>query len=563
MNAAFAELLQLPQAERRHRSTYAAFMLRDARRLQQLVRDGFYDDKHLAIFLLGEDGKRALDAGDPVTAVHLYAQQAATGDSSGAVSLLFVARRIAADPASVTKVLRDPVGVRLLAAFYYARHDELADAAMLWPALRAAGLATGAGAHLLAAAAYRDGTWDDAAMFAARAPDEVLSRWVRGKLALRDGDTATARRYLELVEAAHPERCGLDDADPPDPLARVRGELGLVALRDGRLADAVRWLRAGNHLQEAAYVAERVMTPDDLSHLVPAPAAIPYQTCTWVDDPAQQRACWDRDLPTLYARRMMRLGRYDEALRYFDPTLRTWAEQYVMQMTGTDDLDAAGRAERLIAASHVVREHGMELFGTDGAPDWAMFEGDYEREHACGPGETPKRDDNGEPLWGECVPPTPADLRYYGPDETARVASSAPPVDRRFHYRFVASRLAEQAADLLPERSQAYAESLCWAARYVEYSDQARFHTLYDRYVRTGAYGFGPAFGQDCEAPDFERARTFWDDHAPPSRWQIWRGRIERRPWLWLGPLAVLALLGSIVARRRIDDLRRHPASPP
>ena len=552
---AFRELLRLPAHLRRHRSTWAAFMLHDHAQVRRLVRAGFYDERFLAAFELGELAKVELDQGHIEAAVKLYAEQAAAGDRSGATSLLFVARRVVADPASARVLMRDDVGLRLLAAYYYARHGELDPGAIaLTGLLREQAGKRGIALHLLAAAAYRDGNFEDAAAFAARAPTELLSRWVLAKLALRDGDTATARRYLTEVEAAQPTRCELDE-DRGDPTALVRGELGLVALADQRFGEALTWFRAGHQFVEASYVAERVLSVDELHDVVGMPRDAPYATCAWLDEP-DLGACWSHDLSTVYARRLMRLGRFDDAMPYFDPKLRDHATRYAEIVGKTvTTLDPIDRAARLFEASKQARKQGMALMGTEHAPDWAMYEGDYARATTCAGGELPTHD--GDDDLGEgCVAPAAADRPFISGAELARVAASAPVPDVRFHYRALASQLAEAAAELVPPRSQAFAELLCAAAEYVDNRDEARVQALYHRYMKQGATGFGSGFGHSCEAPDFAHARTFAADHAPPpprSFLTRLRGYAGRHLWLPIAGLAAaaMALVALLLLRRR------------
>lgn len=124
----------------------------------------------------------------------------------------------------------------------------------------------------------------------------------------------------------------------------------------------------------------------------------------------------------------------------------------------------------------------------------------------------------------------------------------------RFHYRALASHLAEAAADLVPPRSQAFAALLCQAATYVEYREPARVKALYQRYVKEGPAGFGRDFGDQCPTPDFAHARTFAQDHAPAHRSFVTRlyGFAGRHLWglLGIGAVALLALAGLLVRRR-------------
>ena len=141
-----------------------------------------------------------------------------------------------------------------------------------------------------------------------------------------------------------------------------------------------------------------------------------------------------------------------------------------------------------------------------------------------------------------------------GPDEAARFAASAPRANIRYHYRVVATDHALAAADLLPQRSQAYAATLCWAARYAgDSSDQARVEAIYRRYVATGAYqSWASRFGRVCPEPDFVAARTFW-----PRRIAAWPSQIVGTASRHIGlvivtALAIVALLGAVIYAARV-----------
>jgi hypothetical protein len=142
------------------------------------------------------------------------------------------------------------------------------------------------------------------------------------------------------------------------------------------------------------------------------------------------------------------------------------------------------------------------------------------------------------------------------------VRASAPEIDQRFAYRYVASKLAEEAAGLLPPRSQAYATTLCWAAKYAK-RDQARVEALFAMYRRNGAAGF--SIGSDCEEPDFARARNFDDEQAERRAEKIaadaaWR----RRGWLAypLAGLALFLLVRFVFARAAYSPgFAREPSS--
>ena len=92
--------------------------------MRELVRQGFDDPLGLAVASLGEEARPLLRKGDDVGAIRLYAEQAAHGSTSGATSLLFMARAIVRDEARLQQVLREPLGQRLIATYAWTRGQE-------------------------------------------------------------------------------------------------------------------------------------------------------------------------------------------------------------------------------------------------------------------------------------------------------------------------------------------------------------------------------------------------------------------------------------------------------
>jgi len=100
----------------------------------------------------------------------------------------------------------------------------------------------------------------------------------------------------------------------------------------------------------------------------------------------------------------------------------------------------------------------------------------------------------------------------------------------------------------LPKRSQAYAATLCWGARFaIDSSNQAKADAICRRYVANGAYqAWARDFGQICPAPDFEGARTFW-----VRRIADWVTRTAGSVWRHISLVAAV-LLATVVWRGRI-----------
>ena len=182
----------------------------------------------------------------------------------------------------------------------------------------------------------------------------------------------------------------------------------------------------------------------------------------------------------------------------------------------------------------------MELMGTEGPPDQAALHGNYPE----GFGQPGPNGTRSEPS------------RLIGPDEAQRFAASAPKPQTRFHYRTIAADHALKAADYLPQRSQAYAATLCWAARYAfDSRDERRAVAIWRRYVASGAYqAWAKDFGRECPEPDFVAAQSFW-----PRRIAAWPGQIldkaARHHWLVaiaaIGGVLLLAGLVRLRHRRR------------
>lgn len=489
---------------------FAIELLADRDETMFTLHEGFFLDevRHLVpppavlpagVIELGRDARVHYDragAGDTLHALHLYAQQAAVPGSSGATSLLFIARDLLADPARAAQLdeaLAAPLGQRVFAIYLATRGDELDDGARdaLWRRLTAiAGTGALAGAEHLATAAYRRGAWDDAARFAASAPDAPRARWVQAKLALRDADLAAADRHLAAAAA------GLDAG----PRARVTGERAALALAEGRVVDAMEhaW-QIRDHYADAVHIAERVLTVEELIAFVErtAPDLVPA--------PERDHA-WGELTPwllrDLLGRRLMRAGRFDDARRYLSPDRVLTAWRYAAALARADRGDSIDRAAGYYDASMIARQDGLEILGTSHAPDWGLYHGAYEPD-----------------AWRASTDePAPPRSRWSTPAEDDRVAAHAPSPDLRFHYRFIASDLAELAADLVPPQSQAFAVTLCRAARHVRHRDDARVEALYRRYIADGpAYG-DMIFGEECPEPELERARRFLPQ-PPAPRW--------------------------------------------
>jgi len=537
--AHFQAIDRLPPEQRRLRDVAAAFMqgranreLGDfaaARLAFQATREralaGAPDPMGLGVASLGEEARLDLIASGLVDwkgvfspsaedranagrligrAVRLYGEQAARGSKIGRLSLRDVAAMLASDDTFLKKVVGDAVVRRLLVAYCIANDSESewddaingprddASTTIIEALLAEPDPAAGEDIDRLAMLAYQTGHYDAAQKLTA-ATDRALGLWVRAKLALRRGDRPAAiRDWGAALKAA-----GSDLEQGAKN--RLQGELSVAQLSDGQYRQSLETLfpLAQVYWGDVATVAERVLTVDELKAFVdglppatakPAPAD---DSDSMVTDPTES-------IRTLLARRLMREGRVDEAVAYF-PAPRDMAADYRAALEAarpTWRWRNVSRAEAMFKVAMLTRRQGLELLGTEGPPDEAALDGTF----AGGVGQA-----RPQGIRTESTPLVSA-------DEAKRFAASAPKPDRRFHYRMVASDHAVAAAELLPHGSQAYAATLCWAARFAKDSDdQARATTIYRLYVATGPYqAWAKNFGGTCPEPDFDAARDYW-----------------------------------------------------
>jgi hypothetical protein len=400
----------------------------------------------------------------------------------------------------------------------------------------------------LARAAYGSGRYDTAAELAAMV-ETPLTGWIQAKLALRSGDRElAARSYSRLVAAAAREGAARDAGSlPPELLGRVSAEAGVLSLARGEYVEALaHLLRAtsaqagsdsigGDYSGDVAYVAERILTIDELRQFVDR--EVPPPSRADVEEALETNASLPAlSLRALLGRRLMRAGQTTEALTYFDDEyVREVAEEYEKHLARSRSRlrGAVARAEALYSAAAIARFDGMEILGYELAPDFAIWSGSWQA--------------------GEEQEPIPDD--YTSADELARLARSDPRALPRFHYTSTAVEHAMRAADLLPRSTQAFAAVLCQACGWALNRDPEVAAAVYRRYVAEGAYvPWAKRFGKRCPAPDFASAKR-----------AVWRARL--RPLRFVGPLdglvlLGLALLGAAVLQARRLRARRRPSTP-
>ncbi|WP_137805878.1 hypothetical protein [Pseudomonas sp. G(2018)] len=557
----FQKVLALPADQRALRSTWAAYSLGRAlfamssqagegsdllarsrkafEQTRQLSIDGFSDPLELGVASLGEEARVARTMGDWNRAIELYATQNRHGSTVGYTSLKLLMADLANMPEEqLAELLKHQPVQQLVTASLISRlgwsfGDQPPNEQKLIKLLQGSSRGSLDNADRLAAVNYQQGDYASAKAFLEHAGDGGLAWWLRAKLAVREGDKNAAAAAYAKAAQAFPQNESWGERRTPDwafesvqPKCRVEGESAILALQRGDYLQAFDQLYRSNDIYwfDAATVAERVLTVDELKQYVdtqvPAPPALTQQERdNYVPLPVAAK------LRNLLGRRLLREERYDEAPAYFDSTeLQAQAKWYgELRHDAESKWWPTKRAFAYYHAATVARFKGMELLGYEMSPDYVTFGGNYSLEHS-------------ELQVGPLVDEA----------EVKRQQASAAQPDQRYHYRYVANSLANQAADHLPHSSQAFAAVLCAAAGWN--SGQEEKSAFYQRYVKEGPYvEWAAIFGERCAHPDFQNAdKRYVTQAVRPIRATL----RPYKKWLEMGGVVVFTAVALLLINR-------------
>lgn len=489
-------VLGRPAAERAYRGTWAAYMLgrtwhgEDAdravgyyRQVRELAKAGAEDSLGLAAASLGWEAQLEMNRGRMNEAMKLYLEQVATDDVGALLSVNRVAWSIlAGDAATLAQAARDAAVRRVVTAHLLTCGEgectcgdgerPAGSAAQAWmQAVEESGVQTLEDADRLAWAAYKTGAFERAERWVAKASDDSdIACWIRAKLLLRAGRVSEAAAQFAEASGRFPEE------ESWVPQEALRSEMAILHLGRREYAESVELLAGAGYWLDAAYVAERVLTVDELKRLVDRK----YRSAARPAAPAGDCACdggayvSPDEVPErmrhVLARRLLRAGRGDEAKTYYPAALRPILDEYLDSIDAGRDEErsAQGRAKRLWKAAKIARHQGLELLGTEVEPDWAALGGDFEMEPLAR-----LRLEDASPAVGHATP-----------DEAARVQRHRVRPNQRFHYRYVAADLAWEAAKLMPDGQEATARVLCEAGTWLKNRDPAAADRFYKALVR-------------------------------------------------------------------------------
>ena len=522
-------VLELPPAQRHYKSTWAAFMLGKSwekeapdkavlyfRQVRELARQGYADTLGLAAASLGLEAQVYLNQSNYEDEIEMYLEQMASGDPTATNSLAFAAEKaLASAPDALRTLALNPRTQKVITAYLISRPEYSADygtsafeednpppadrPVTKWlRAAEAAGASDMDSTEALALAAYRANDMEAAQRWINRAARSPVTEWLQAKLLLRAGKLQAAAQLLAKLAPLFPiihegtnapaptdrkdtltVEQSFGDLPPVSAERQVHGELGVLQLSRGEYVQALDSLLNAGFWMDAAYVAERVLTLDELKDYVDRfwPAVAPEQAAA--EQATDEGDYWGGDIPQsilrrriryLLARRLARQGRFDEARPYYPPDWLGALDRLTASLGDWSDqsLPQADRAQALFEAAMITRTNGMELFGTEVAPDWHWCDGMYDD------GVT-DQDRASNSL---------AMVVHASADELRRYARHAPDPDKRFHYRYQAAALCWAAANLLPDNDDRTAYILWQGGTFIKYSDPKFADLFYKALVR-------------------------------------------------------------------------------
>jgi hypothetical protein len=540
---AWENLLKRPEQDRHYRTIWAAFMLGKVslkekdfpaatqwfQRTRELAKAGFADSSGLAAESYGWEGRAEWKQEHPEKAAPLFLNQLALGDASAVVSLKTVIpdREPASgllnygpepeerekwtdeqkreeeqgETAKLKVAAQDPllrrlVTVHILATavspdYYYTqglKKPGVSRSARWFNIIQQANLSRIEDSEYLGWISYNEGDYKGAAHWLELSKgDSAAALWLKAKLQLRAGKfadaTNTMARGVEIMKTASAyasregEEWATEDLSAKGEYwgfaSSASGDLGGLRLARGDFIQALDVLLKGQLWEDAAFVAERVLTANELKQYVDK---LPKT------EPPKEGEDDNKKLRYLLGRRLVREDGYADAKEYLPPPYDKVLEKYVKALKdgANEKLSKTERAHAWFTAAWLARYDGMELMGTEGAPDAFAESGEFEmpdmaKERRSGAYQTIAYDKEGNPSYDENGNPkmksVPALLKASA-KEVQRLNTNKIAPDIRFHYRLIAGALAMKAAALLPDNAEEVADVVNTAGLWVKDRDE-------------------------------------------------------------------------------------------
>ncbi|PYI66213.1 MAG: hypothetical protein DMF07_04215 [Verrucomicrobia bacterium] len=497
---AWEDLLKRPEQDRHYRTVWAAFMLGKLalktsdyksasewfQRTRELAAAGFADSLGLAAESYGWEGRSEWKQDHPEKAAPLFLTQLALGDASAVVSL----KALIPDREPIRELLNygpEP-DERESWNEEQKREQEQKEISKLKAAAQDPLLRRLVTVHILATASSPDLYSGDSSA----APVNRCARWLNiikqanigkvedaeylGWVAYNNGDYKGAAHWLELSKGDSGAALWLR--------AKLQRRAGKLPDAANTMAQAVEWLKSSPAYTAPGGVDETWTEYDFFPEGYHWGWGQSSPT-----EPPKEGEDYNAKLRYLLGRRLVREDRYAEAAPYLPKPYDKVLEKYVkvLQDGANEKLSKTERAHAWFTAAWIARYDGMELMGTEVAPDAFAESGEFEtpdiaKQLRSGVYQTVSYDKDGNEK--------KKNLRVVlkaSPKEIRRLNANKINPDIRFHYRLVAGALAIKAAALLPTDSEELADVVNQAGLWVKDRDEKTGNRYYQIIEQRGA----------------------------------------------------------------------------
>jgi len=538
---AWQKIFDLPADQRHYKSTWAAYMIAKChwstdkekarlmfRQVRQYAREGFADSQDLAATSYGDEAGIYFCENEHEKAVELYLIQTLTKDPTAVPSLKQVCYSIfnKHKDLDMTQLVNNRMVREVLLAYAITQGGEKYNAfvsedrqkrkyttsqQILLDAIEQANLEDVKNADRFAAIAYRDGDFERARRWLEIADiDSPMSRRICAKLLLRDGHIREAAEDLAFI-ARQTHSVGLQfygRSSRLDSPHKLHSELGTLYVSQKMYIQAVDALMKGGNWIDAAYIAERVLTLEELQNYVDV--CWPASMLELISDedgfgPEGEKAMKIR---YLLARRLSRQGQFEQARPYYPITQKEILNNFdpftnALERANDSSRSQSERADAFWTAAWLMRHKGMEFMGTELSPDWTMFAGNYKlanrfeyrKKYLTTQGNSDVNFENIDTGIFEAASKSNTDnhqLNRPSPDEIERAGREVAIPNKRFHYRYFASDLAWEAAALMENEDPELARRLCLAGTWHRDRDNEHADVFYKSMVlRCGSTPLG------------------------------------------------------------------------
>ena len=489
---AWQKVLNLPEIQRHYRSTWAAHMIgkvhleakpaeaaKSFARVRALAQARCADRLSLAADSYGWEALAELRQKHFARAAALYLAQLALRDPTAVESLRTVAHQAFKAGAEPLRAAARHEAARQVMTAYLVSYKQFIDdpwvgtsraklTAAWLKAMRDAGVENAASAADLAWLTYQAGDLDAATGWADKGDTNApISQWVRAKLLLRKGDLDRAAGALIKALAGLPKKEAWQDVRD-----RISGELAALRMARREYVEALDLLLRAGFWPDAALVAERALTVEELVGYVDRhwpgddePEARAERTAAKRRPDRQARA-----IRCLLARRLARLGRRKEARGYFPADLRLRLDLYSRAIRDGRDAQRpkAEQALWLWRAAKLARTDGRRLMGVGFGRDPSAPGGLWRLRRMAG---------------RRLAPATTKQVLVVTDDERRRLRRHAAETGKRCRYLYAAAEHAWSAALLMPNESDETARLLCEAGTWLKIHDPKAADRFYKAMV--------------------------------------------------------------------------------